>query len=166
MPIETLLPSSEDLQWIQGNLEVMAEFAAIAEVQADRSAIVEPSILDMVWNVWISDRRSKPDDPAFVIAAFAAAFGQYLVDNLGARWRVIEDRGGRQLALDGVTADLLFFPLNFVGKRYEAGERGFFAETASAMLRNDLILREGTPDSRDSRRRPVARVLRRLFRRE
>jgi hypothetical protein len=114
--------NEQELQWVAEHVE-LAGFLIAERFSPD---IETPGVdeLDALWAALLAE----PDpaiDANLLINAVGFAFGQQLVDNLGVRWAVVTDEHGTEIAVHEPRGDLLLFPPNLVGKRWQSRETGF-----------------------------------------
>ncbi|MBM7503816.1 DUF3806 domain-containing protein [Agromyces aurantiacus] len=84
-------------------------------------------------------RRVNPperDDPAVMVNALGAAFGEFLTHRTALAWGLVEDEGGLDLALFRGRSDVLMRPVSFVASRWSAEEPSgaFLAATSSQLV--------------------------------
>lgn len=95
--------------------------------------MLTPNELDIVFSRWMTDEEPKElaDE---VAAALGAAFGDYLVDEHGFRWVVVQDEYGREYAVSDAAARVTAFPRSSVSKRIEDGETECFQNLRIGIL--------------------------------
>ena len=120
-------PTAAELEWVQAGV---AAVRALADGHGSADAPLDPPLLDEVYAAWRTGWDQAPsaerDDPNPYVNAFGVAFGQTLADGLGFEWAVVTDDYGTEIAVQRQPGDVLVFPPNLVGKRFETGETGFF----------------------------------------
>jgi hypothetical protein len=123
-------PNESERDWIETNLGLARELVA-AYTGSRPPGTPDASALDDAYAAWLADWRGQPpserDDPNIFVNAFGLAFGQCLADALELSWAVATDDAGTEIAVHGQPGDVLVFPPNLVGKRFERGETHFFA---------------------------------------
>jgi hypothetical protein len=126
--IET--PNEAEVEWIATHVKIATTLAA-AYGHGEGTTLPDPSQLDEAYAAWLAGWLETPeaerDDPNAYINAIGLAFGQTLVDDLGLQWAVITDEYGTEMAVHGQPGDVIVYPPNLVGKRFESGETHFLA---------------------------------------
>jgi hypothetical protein len=139
MAKQKFLPLTErEQRWIADHLEAAGLFvAAMSPADGDRPIALE--VLDRAWGNWLG---SEALDGALVnetINSVGVQFGQFLVDQLGFAWTIVEDAQGTDLAVRALPGrgDVLVFPANFVAKRWQRRELNFLA-SSFALIRDQV----------------------------
>lgn len=87
---------------------------------------VTPEALDVAYSEWLSNRDAT-DDPSQLITLFGIAFCQCIADKTGMNWKVVVSENGNEPAIHKKEGNVFMYPISLVGKRFHAGEKGFFA---------------------------------------
>jgi Domain of unknown function (DUF3806) len=128
-------------QWIEANLRVSRSFVAAYAGEQVVEGAPSPLALERAWDAWLESWESEPaesrDDPNPIINAVGIAVGQLLVSELGLAWVVATDEYGTEIAVYGNPGDVLVFPPNLVGKRFESRTTGFIVSIVD-QLRADI----------------------------
>jgi Domain of unknown function (DUF3806) len=136
-------PNESELNWIRQNIAVARALAEQYGVSSERP--LDANTLDGVYANRRADWDQQDDgerlDPNDVVNAIGLAFGQSLVDQHGLHWVVASDEHGTEIAVHGSKGDLLVYPTNLVGKRFESGETGFLAPIAAEVAARVAELR-------------------------
>jgi hypothetical protein len=131
-------PDPSELAWIAENVE---KARALVAEHGGADDLLRG--LDAVWAALAPVARANGGDANSLINAVGLGFGQHLVDTLGLAWTVATDEYGTEMAVHGDPGNVLVFPINFVAKRWQSGEREFFASVGATMVADIKLAREG-----------------------
>ena len=127
-------------KWIEGHLRLarsfVAEYAAVAS-----DTLPTPEALDTAWSSWLP--HWERHDANSIINAVGVVVGEHLVAELGLQWVLATDEYGTELAVHGEPNNVLVFPANLVGKRFERRATGFIASLLTQMCEHVRTLRAG-----------------------
>jgi hypothetical protein len=123
-------PNKQELAWLADNL---ARARAMATKYGGDATLAG---LDGLWTTWCAALRESGDDPNPLINMVGIALGQHLVDTLGLAWVLATDDAGTELAVHGQPNDVLIYPCNLVGKRWQSGETDFVARVGGELVRD------------------------------
>jgi hypothetical protein len=112
-------------KWIEAHLRIARSFVgAYAGIQPTEE-LPTPEDLDDAWAAWLPQWERL--DANAVINAVGMAFGEHLIAALNLQWVVATDEHGTELAVHGEPCNVLFYPANFVAKRFESRTTNFIA---------------------------------------
>jgi hypothetical protein len=105
----------------------------LREVLAQGAGPLEPAMIsdlfDAMLDDWLATPVPKRPDPNSVINAIGVALGDAVCARVpGARWVVVADPAGTDLAIVLPPQDVTVFPTSSVAKRWTAGERGWIPD--------------------------------------
>ncbi len=174
MARQKIKPLNEaERQWVVvevANARRLVEIMSPADAESEMS----PEVLDRVYKTAREAAGNDASGANAIINAVGMAFGQYLVDKLGFGWVTVFDRHGAELAVIALPghADIVVFPPNLVGKRWESGTVNFLNDVYLGIVENleqvkaDLAARPGTEPSPQRTGAPTHRSwIQMLFRR-
>ncbi len=99
-------------------------------VLSDGDGALEPAMIsnlfDEMLDDWLATPAAERKDPNAVINAIGVAVGDAVCARVpGARWAVVADDSGTDLAIVLPPGDTTIFPTSSVAKRWSDGERGW-----------------------------------------
>ena len=141
MPQEILPLNESEKNWILSGID-RGEALINALLGESMSAEKLLAQLDSAYLKWYESDERKTEDPNPIINAFGLTFGQHLCDQCNLGWVVVRDENGTDIAVHGQIGDILLFPTNFVAKRYERSETGFFEPLYIEVCQKISTLRE------------------------
>jgi hypothetical protein len=137
-------PNAQELAWIADNL---ARATAMAKKYGgDEDTLDRPTLagLDGLWSRWCAALRESDGDPNPLINMVGIALGQHLVDALGLEWVIATDDAGTELAVHGEPNDVMIYPCNLVGKRWQSRETVFVAAMGASLIRDVTAIRSAS----------------------
>ncbi len=111
--------------WIESHLRIARSFVALYTGIEPTGALPTLEALDDAWAAWLAEWERF--DPNHIINAVGVVIGEHLIAALGLTWLVATDERGTELAVHGEPNNVLVFPANLVGKRFEGRKTGFIA---------------------------------------
>jgi hypothetical protein len=135
--------NAAEATWVAAELRNAADIVArYSPADAQRASTL--GALDRTYEAF-SAHADRTDGAAAngVINALGICFGQHLVRELGLEWAAVTDEYGCELAVVGMRGkgDFVVFPTNFVAKRWERGEVGFFVDSCRRIAEQYAELR-------------------------
>ncbi len=111
--------------------------AEYAEVETE--TLPTPEALDTAWSAWLP--HWERHDPNHIINAVGMVIGEHLIAELGLQWVLATDEYGTELAVHGEPNNVLVFPANLVGMRFESRTTDFIAPLLQQMCEHVRALR-------------------------
>ncbi len=93
----------------------------------------------MAWSAWLP--HWEVHDPNAIINAVGMAIGEHLIAELCLQWVLATDEYRTELAVHGEPNNVLVFPANLVGRRFENRTTGFIAPLLKQMCEHVRRLR-------------------------
>lgn len=113
----------------------------LAELRAEGVEIDRDSLsqyFDRQRHGWFATRPKKRPDPNPIVNRTGAGLGELLSQALGLRWVIVTDEYGTEMAVHGDVGDIVLFPMNAVGKRWDDDRHvslaAFFDEASRSVL--------------------------------
>jgi hypothetical protein len=125
-------------KWIEAHLRIARSFVA-EYAQVETETLPTPEALDGAWSAWLA--QWERHDPNHIINAVGMAIGEHLIAELGLAWVLATDEYGTELAVHGEPNNVLIFPANLVGKRFESRTTNFIAPLLKQMCEDVRRLR-------------------------
>ncbi|WP_438854317.1 DUF3806 domain-containing protein [Agromyces sp. M3QZ16-3] len=113
-----------------------AHVALVADAGADPDDLEQVKTLYDRWSAgWRRINPPERDDPAIMVNALGAAFGEYVARRTGLSWRLAEHVDGLDLALYQPRGQVLLRPITIVDEHWHAEESSgaFLVETAERL---------------------------------
>ncbi len=121
-------------KWIESHLRIARSFVAEYAGIEVADALPTPEALDAAWAAWLP--HWERHDPNHIINAVGMVIGEHLIAALGLAWAAATDEHGTELAVHGEPNNVLIFPANLVGKRFEARKADFIADLLGQIVRD------------------------------
>jgi hypothetical protein len=129
-------------RWIEAHLRIARSFVAeYAHVETE--SLPTPEAIDSAWSAWLP--HWEVQDPNHIINAVGMTIGEHLIAELGLEWVLATDEYGTELAVHGEPSNVLVFPANLVGKRFESRTTNFIAPLLKQMCEDVRKLRKDRP---------------------
>jgi len=127
-------------KWLQKNLEMARQLS----IRYGNCGELDPDELDLIFSRWLSSCVEKETDEV-ISNSLGAAFGEYLVENLGFQWYILTDDLGMEYVVKHTIGDTVSYPVASVKKRIESGQTDFFAGIYAITLNNLRIEHDIAP---------------------
>ena len=117
--------SAAEIDWVAEQIVLASRFV---DPGGDGSL---PSLaaIDEAWVKFLEGGMSANEGANAIVLCTGVAFGEHLVRSLGFAWFIATDDWGTDIALRARPGrgDITIFPTDYVSKRWESKETGFFA---------------------------------------
>jgi hypothetical protein len=124
--------SERERTWIAAHLRIARSFVGAYAGIEPPEGLPTLDDLDAAWSAWLPQWESH--DPNSIINAVGSALGEHLVAALGLEWVVVTDEHGTELAVHGEPYNVIVFPANLVGKRFQTRTTDFIAPLVKQMV--------------------------------